>query len=228
MNSKLIKKISWLAGMAIVAVGIVVFALTAQPYFNDIIQKLTGKVEFNTDAVSLTNESVNEESRVSGETKEVEEARIVTAEEAMNSVSIPTIGLKNIPVIYPKVNDYETIESALADGVVHLSNTSLPDANTGATYIIGHSSNLSWAKGDYNYVFKDLSNLEAGNTIKVNYGRERYDYVVIEKRFLNFDEAINMKFDSSKKVLVLMTCWPANSSRARIAIIAETKAKQSF
>lgn len=228
MNSKLVKKISWLASMAIVAVGIIIFALTARPYFNEVIQKLTGKVEFNNDAVTLTNESIVEESNVLEEAKNEKEVKMITAEDAKNSVSIPTIGLKNIPVIYPKTNDYETIERALTDGVVHLSNTSKPDVDTGVTYIIGHSSNLSWVKGDYNYVFKDLSNLEAGNTVKVNYGRKRYDYVVTEKRFLNFDEAMSIQFDSTKKILVLMTCWPANSSKARVAIIAETKAKQSF
>jgi len=226
MNSRLTKRVLWLASIGAACAGIAIVAIVARPYYNHAIEKLTGKVQFNADPYEAVKETVQgKEELPAKEKEEPAEVKFVTKEQAQNTLSIPTIGLDDVPVIFPSRNDYETIEDGLEMGVVHLANSDKPDAKAGVTYVIGHSSNFSWASGDYNYVFKDISTLEAGNTVKVQFGRKRYDYVVTEKKFLNFEEAIGMEFPEDKKVLVIMTCWPPNSSKSRVAIIAETQAK---
>lgn len=222
MNRKLANKILWLASIGVVVVGVILVAFIARPYYSQALEKLTGRVQFNVNPAESVKEIVADGVGETG-IKKPEPVKYVTAEKAQNTISIPTIGLENVPVVYPNNNDYETIENGLEHGVVHLANTETPKAKSGVTYIIGHSSNFEWAGGDYNYVFKNLSTLENGNTIRVQYDRKRYDYTVTDKKFITYEEAVNMEFGEGEKVLVVMTCWPNYSSRARVAIIAKVK-----
>lgn len=203
--------------------GLAVLYVT-YPFYSEFVDKLLGRVSYNTNPVAVTEQVIEESTLVDASTGRVrtEQPALVSAEEAKNWLSVPTIGIDQVPVIYPNLNDYETIESSLEEGVVHLAETALPDAETGVSYVIGHSSNFSWAAGAYNYVFQYLQKMEPGNTIVLRYRRSEYLYTVVDvKKGISYDEARALSFDKNRKYLVLMTCWPPNSSFSRIAVIAE-------
>lgn len=79
--------------------------------------------------------------------------------------------------------DYESTptQKLLKDGIVHLGFTVQP-GEVGNSYIVGHSSNFSAVKSDYNYIFKPIQE-------KSQVGEEFfiYDQVGRELKFCVFD-----------------------------------------
>jgi LPXTG-site transpeptidase (sortase) family protein len=89
----------------------------------------------------------------------------------------------------------------------------------------GHSSNYVWAKGGYNYVFKELNNLENGDIVK---------FKIVQKngRIINFKYKVSEKFittpddakifeETTKPILTLSTCWPLGTNFKRLIVKAE-------
>jgi LPXTG-site transpeptidase (sortase) family protein len=54
------------------------------------------------------------------------------------------------------------VQRLLTKGIVHLPYTPNP-GEVGNSYIVGHSSNYSSVKSDYNYIFKDLNKAKTGD-----------------------------------------------------------------
>jgi hypothetical protein len=106
-----------------------------------------------------------------------------------------------------RAGNYESvpIQKLLKEGVVHLSYSTYP-GEVGNSYIVGHSSNFSSVKSDYNTVFKPLES-------KTQVGDEFFIYD-IEGRKLKFrvfeamsilaeDTATSYKFFGDKRVVTL-------------------------
>lgn len=127
------------------------------------------------------------------------------------------------PMVWSKA--VENMEADLQNGVVHYPKSAVP-GQRGNIIISGHSSNYSWAKGEYNSVFKDLNRFESGDEIIIRLTQKNgkifdYAYKVLEKKVTNpDDEWIFTEFQDSS-YLTLATCWPLGMDARRLVVRAE-------
>jgi sortase A len=126
--------------------------------------------------------------------------------------------------VLAKNEDEKTLQSDLEHGVIHYPGTAMP-GQRGNVYIAGHSSNYTWSKGGYNYVFKRLNELKIGDIVTIKmllHNRKEivYRYVVtINEEVTPDDERIFAQTQS--KGLTLTTCWPLGSNARRLMVKAE-------
>jgi LPXTG-site transpeptidase (sortase) family protein len=114
----------------------------------------------------------------------------------------------------------EAYDKALEDGVAQLSGTALPGV-AGNTFIFGHSSFYTGAKGDYKEVFKDLNDLIRGDIITIDHKGKILNYKVTSKQIVAPDRVDLISQDKTQKILMLMTCWPIGSDEKRLVIFAK-------
>lgn len=128
------------------------------------------------------------------------------------------------PMIW-SANENEKDQLAdLQNGVAHFPKTAAPGQN-GNMIISGHSSNYIWAKGGYNYIFKNLNNLMPGDivdlkTVQQNGKIITYHYKISEK-FTTMPDDERIFNDTSGATLTLSTCWPIGSNLRRLIVKAE-------
>jgi LPXTG-site transpeptidase (sortase) family protein len=130
----------------------------------------------------------------------------------------------SVPMVWTKSEEEKLVMEDLKSGVAHLFKTAAPGQN-GNMLISGHSSNYIWAKGNYNYIFKDLDNLENGDLITVKTIQKNgriitYHYVVNDKFITGPDDEIIFK-DTAEPSLTLSTCWPLGTAFRRLIVKAE-------
>ena len=78
-------------------------------------------------------------------------------------IMISKINIK-APMVWSQSETDADMLKDLEKGVNHYPKTAAPGQN-GNMIISGHSSNYVWVKGDYNYIFKNLNDLEKGDLI---------------------------------------------------------------
>ncbi|MFH0969626.1 MAG: sortase [Patescibacteria group bacterium] len=130
----------------------------------------------------------------------------------------------NAPMIWSVSEDEKNMLEDLKSGIAHYPKTASPGQN-GNMVISGHSSNYVWVKGDYNYIFKDLNNLEAGDlisvkTIQYNGAVVIYQYKVSGK-YIDAPDDERIFAETSEPTLTLSTCWPLGTALRRIVVKAE-------
>ena len=130
----------------------------------------------------------------------------------------------NAPMIWSVNEDENNLSEDLKKGIVHYPKTASPGQN-GNMVISGHSSNYIWVKGDYNYIFKDLNNLEIGDlisvkTIQYNGTVVIYQYKVSEKMIAVPDDE-RIFIETSNPSLTLSTCWPLGTTFRRLVVKAQ-------
>jgi sortase A len=133
-----------------------------------------------------------------------------------NYLQIDKISLE-VPISWDVTND-QIIEK-LKNGVVHYENTSHPGGG-GNIFIVGHSSNYSWIKSEYNSVFALLDKLIRGDQISVYYNSKKYVYEVVDQKVVN-PKNVEIIDDTNEEMLTLMTCWPVGTSVNRLVIQAK-------
>ncbi|CAN5780985.1 hypothetical protein BH18ACT11_BH18ACT11_15350 [soil metagenome] len=135
---------------------------------------------------------------------------------AIMSLTIPSIGLENVPVM-----DSVTT-SALDRGVVHLPDTSMPWSDTPErnVYLAGHR--LGWPGTGSHLVFYRLNELGGGERITLR-GREgrKYDYRVIESFNVRPEENWVTGRVRGHDLLTLQTCTPIPTFQWRLIVRAE-------
>lgn len=130
----------------------------------------------------------------------------------------------NAPMIWSLKDDEKSMLSDLERGVSHYPKTATPGQN-GNMVISGHSSNYIWAKGNFNHIFENLDNLEAGDIITIKTEQENgrnitYKYKVTNKFVASAtDERIFAV--TPNPTLTLSTCWPIGTNFKRAVIKAE-------
>lgn len=137
------------------------------------------------------------------------------------SVHIAAIDLA-APVTYPQSRTEEDVQEAMDRGVAYYPGTAFP-GQSGNTYLTGHSSNYFWSTGQYNRVFRELRQLEVGDTFsivqtqstghKINLNYQVYDIRVAE----NDDPSIWLP-DREGSLTTLVTSWPIGSTRQRYVV----------
>lgn len=140
-------------------------------------------------------------------------------------LSIPKINV-SVPIVFGIPSVAEKIYANLTNGVVHYSATPKP-GESGASVILGHSSLYPWQVNKYGAPFALLGKLRPGDTMTVTYsGGKTYTYLMKQSIVFNplesESDARLAEFEkSTKPLLLLVTCWPVNSNKSRIALQAE-------
>ncbi len=128
---------------------------------------------------------------------------------------IPKINV-NAPIIEVENSQESTIQKGLESGVVHYPGTANPD-EVGNYFILGHSSDYIWRKGDYKEVFALLDKLEVNDEIKVYYQSKEYLYRVVDKVIV-VENDVQVLAPTSEPTISLMTCWPIGTPLKRLII----------
>jgi sortase A len=136
--------------------------------------------------------------------------------DAIMSLSVPEIGIRNAPVFD------SAAKSTLDKGVAHLPDTSLPWSDTSErnVYLAGHR--LGWPGTGSHRVFYRLDELDGGERITLR-GPEgkTYDYKVIENFIVGPEENWVTGRVRDRDLLTLQTCTPIPTYQWRLIVRAE-------
>jgi len=138
-------------------------------------------------------------------------------------IHIAKIGV-DAPMVWTQSEDEKTMLTDLEKGIGHFYKTAAP-GQKGNMVLSGHSSNLIWKKGNYNYIFEKLNDLNVGDdvtvrTIQQNGRTITYHYAVTEKFITTAsDERIFASTETS--TITLSTCWPIGTNLKRIIVKGE-------
>ncbi len=138
----------------------------------------------------------------------------VRTEDTRYLLSIPKIGLADIPIIETDIFDQGTFLSDLRSGVAQAF---CHPGEPCKSVIFGHSSGFANDVSNYKRVFVRLNELEVGDTVKVNYRSRSYTYVVFKKEIVAPD-AVEILKNYDWEELTLFTCWPINTWQKRLVV----------
>lgn len=135
-------------------------------------------------------------------------------------IVIPKIGANS--KIIPHVDPYNSYiyQVALTKGVAQAKGTATP-VEVGNMFLFSHSSANILEAGRYNSIFYLLSKLEKKDEVYIYYKDKKYKYKVNDKKIIDAKDVSYLTMKTYKKVLTLMTCWPAGTNYKRLIIIAE-------
>ena len=113
----------------------------------------------------------------------------------------------------------DAILQSLQSGVSQLKESAMPN-QSGNVFIVGHSSNYLWAKGNYKYVFALLPQLAIGDHIDLTYQNQLFEYRVSNIKTVKPDDVSVIEGDGNDQ-LTLMTCVPLGTSLKRLIVVAD-------
>lgn len=138
-----------------------------------------------------------------------------------DKILIPTLGV-DAPIVYATARNEKAFQLALRDGVTHYPGTALP-GEIGNVFLFGHSSDFSWAQGDYKTVFALLPHMIPGEFITVS-GPDNipHIYKIFETKVVNPDDVgILSQETEGKALLTVQTSYPLGTALKRFIVIAE-------
>lgn len=129
-----------------------------------------------------------------------------------------------VPIIWSKSILESDLQEDLKNGIVRYPQTAVP-GQAGNIVTTGHSSNYIWAAGNYNYVFKNLNNLQTGDEIIITAAQANgkileYKYSVSSKEVVSPDD-LKIFEETPKQILTVLTCWPLDTDWKRLMIKAD-------
>jgi len=132
--------------------------------------------------------------------------------------------LVEAPIVWSRSEAEEDLLKDLEKGLVRYPKTGIP-GQFGNAFITGHSSNYVWAKGSYNYILKDLNELQIGDEVIVtatqyNGKKMDYRYVISFKEIVSADDP-RMFAETPKPSITLATCWPLGTNWKRLMLKAD-------
>jgi sortase A len=139
-----------------------------------------------------------------------------------NFLTIETLNIK-APIVYVGENKEEVFQTALQTGVVHFPGTAKP-GEYGNVYILGHSSDYAWAKGEFKTVFASLPEIQKGVEITVSDSEGNpFTYTVTGTKIVAPEELSVLDQDFKKKTLTLQTSYPLGTALKRFIVYSELK-----
>lgn len=145
-------------------------------------------------------------------------APLSTPAEENYNLKIDKIALDAPIIINVDGNNKDAYNKALEGGVAHLLGSALP-GKAGNAFIFGHSSFYAWKPGNYKEIFKNLNDVEIGDTIIITSNSSTYKYLVRDKQIVTPDDVSVANQNYNEKKLTLMTCWPVGSDAKRLVIV---------
>jgi len=125
----------------------------------------------------------------------------------------------NAPINWDVNPSDDDVLNSLKTGVAHLKGNAHP-GEKGNVFMVGHSSNYIWAKGDYKQVFVLLPDLKVGDLITVVYHNVPYEYRVSDLQTVAPDD-VSVLRNGDEAELKLMTCVPIGTKSKRFIAIAK-------
>jgi LPXTG-site transpeptidase (sortase) family protein len=138
-----------------------------------------------------------------------------------DTLIINSLGLK-LPVVSSEEKTEEAYQRALQRGVVHFPDTAKAGA-FGNVYIFGHSSDYTWARGDYKTAFALLPRIAIGAEIILSDNRGNpHIYKVVETKVVDPDDlSVLDQRQYKKRLLTLQTSYPIGTALRRFIVVAE-------
>ena len=138
-------------------------------------------------------------------------------------ISIPNIGLKNIPV-KSNVDGFNTqaYEHVLVDSLAQMKGTAYP-GQYGNVYIYGHSAPQWFADlypNSFLGIFTNILKLQNGNYIYIKFKKITYKYKIFESKVVSPSDISVLQSPKGKKFLTLMTCIPPGIGTQRYIVKA--------
>lgn len=148
----------------------------------------------------------------------LEEEKKCEKTEKADSIEISALNVL-APLVF--VENEKEVRRGLNLGVVHFPGSGLPGEED--TIILeGHSAPPGWPKIKYDWVFSNLSQLNVGDKIILNFENCKFHYKVKEGKILKRGEDIPKEWqEKDGEKLILISCWPPGKDIKRIAILAE-------
>jgi len=138
-------------------------------------------------------------------------------------VAIEKIGVE-APMVWSKSETEKDSLKDLESGLSHFPQSGIPGEN-GNMIISGHSSNYVWAKGDYNYIFKNLNDLEVGDMVTIKTIQKNGKIIIfkyqVKEKFITTPDDERIFVETAMPTLTLSTCWPVGTSLKRTIIKAD-------
>jgi len=139
---------------------------------------------------------------------------------APTEIIIPAINVK-APVVMDETSHVDWKEQlALRRGVLHYSDTAVPNTQNGNVVIFGHSSGVAWAPGNYKWIFTLLNKLHPGDQIEINYQGIPYIYEVTDSVVVKPTD-FSILTQTPNPILTLVTCTPVGTSTNRLVVHAK-------
>lgn len=140
----------------------------------------------------------------------------------------------NPELIIPKINvdapidfntdasSYDSLMNAMKNGVAYfgIQGADARPGEVGNFGISGHSSNDLFDTGGYKFVFVNLTRLEKGDSIYINYQGKRYTYSVTGLQVVAPNDAQSLVTGTTKPTVTLITCTPAGTALHRLLVTA--------
>lgn len=136
------------------------------------------------------------------------------------SIIIPKIDVNASVTGEVDVTNQAAYFAALEHGAAHAKGTVYPGQN-GNSFIFAHSTLNFWDVARYNAVFTLLRKLEPGDRIVTFYKRQRFDYIVKEKKIVDPTDVSSLSPVANGRQLTLQTCDPPGTSLRRLLVIAK-------
>jgi LPXTG-site transpeptidase (sortase) family protein len=210
------KFLSWTrkAGIALVAVSVLVLVLTFLPIIQEEIKYQLFPKQNN--ALVTTKEEAGK--NLNEDTKK-ENSVIYPVDEEFGIV-IPKISANAKVIADVNWQDSAIYQRALTKGVAHATGTAYP-GTSGNVFIFSHSGVDFYEAVRYNAEFYLLNKLVPGDEIYLFYKGQKFVYKVTEQKTVAPENVEYIQGDPAKKTLTLMTCWPAGTTLKRLIVIAE-------
>lgn len=128
------------------------------------------------------------------------------------------------PVILSRDASEGALLEDLKNGVIRYPTTANP-GQKGSSVISGHSSNYPWVKSSYNYVLRDLNDVEIGDEIVIALTQRNgkvitYTYRVTSKNIVRPDDSMIFE-ETQHETLTIVTCWPLGTLFKRLIVKAD-------
>lgn len=126
-------------------------------------------------------------------------------------------------VLSDSVSDKALLED-LTKGVVRYPTTAFAGQD-GNMVLSGHSSNYSWIKSDYNYVFRSIGKLKVGDEIIIQVtqanGKTLEHVYRMKAHAIVTPDDPQIFATATGPTLTLVTCWPLGTQLKRYIVTAE-------
>ncbi len=123
----------------------------------------------------------------------------------------------SVPIISISSRHDKILQEGLKKGAVIFPQTAFP-GEKGNCVIVGHSSNFSWRKGDYDTIFVLLDKLKIGDEVEIFWKNEKIKYAIFENPQIVKANQTEILASAEEPILTLMTCWPIGTDYKRLIV----------
>ena len=123
----------------------------------------------------------------------------------------------SVPIISISSRQDKILQEGLKKGAVIFPQTAIP-GEKGNCVIVGHSSNFSWRKGDYDTIFVLLDKLKIGDEVEIFWEEKKIRYMIFENPQIVKANQTEILASAEEPILTLMTCWPIGTNYKRLIV----------